>query len=105
MPWHISKRSGEFCVIKDADDEVETCHATKAEADAHLSALYASETDGASKEESMDEMDGLINKVVMAIKGCFKESEPDTEKAKSALYLWKESDGTTTAMTTPCLKS
>jgi len=41
MPWHVEKRDGEYCVIKDADNTNEGCHDTEAEAQAHVRALYA----------------------------------------------------------------
>ena len=43
MPWHIEKRSDEFCVIKDLDDTVEGCHEIESDAKEHMSALYANE--------------------------------------------------------------
>lgn len=43
MPWHIEKRDGEHCVIKDSDDSVEDCHSTPEEAKDHMAALYANE--------------------------------------------------------------
>jgi HK97 family phage prohead protease len=46
MPWHIEKRKGKFCVIKETDNSTEKCHDTEAKAKAHLSALYANEASG-----------------------------------------------------------
>lgn len=45
MPWHIEKRNGEFCVIKDADNSVAGCHASRGDAADQIRALYASEDD------------------------------------------------------------
>jgi hypothetical protein len=53
MPWSIVEGdercdAGEFAVVKDEDNELEGCHATREEAEAQAAALYASETeDGA----------------------------------------------------------
>jgi HK97 family phage prohead protease len=44
MPWRIEKREGKFCVIKETDGSTEKCHPTRKEAEAHMKALYASET-------------------------------------------------------------
>lgn len=43
MPWHVEKRDGEFCVIKDSDGESEGCHETEEKAKAQMRALYATE--------------------------------------------------------------
>lgn len=48
MPWHIESDHPDcqgFAVVKDDDLEVEGCHRTKAQAEAQLAALYASEAD------------------------------------------------------------
>lgn len=55
MPWHIEKRDGEYCVIKDADDSVAGCHASRDEAADQIRALYASEED-----DDGDEMSEII---------------------------------------------
>lgn len=53
MPWSIVEGdercdAGEFAVVKDEDNELEGCHATRADAEAQIAALYASEAeDGA----------------------------------------------------------
>lgn len=53
MPWSIVEGdercdAGEFAVVKDADNELAGCHATRDEAEAQVTALYASEAaDGA----------------------------------------------------------
>jgi hypothetical protein len=53
MPWSIVEGdercdAGEFAVVKDADNELAGCHATRDEAEAQVAALYASEAaDGA----------------------------------------------------------
>jgi len=43
MPWHLEKRDGKYCVIKNADGEVEGCHGSQAAARRQMAALYASE--------------------------------------------------------------
>src|SRR5512139_3066838 len=50
MPWHVAKSdqcpaSRPWAVIKDADGEVEGCHASEAAAAKQMAALYASEED------------------------------------------------------------
>lgn len=52
MPWSIVEGdsrcdAGEFAVVKDADNELEGCHATREEAEAQAAALYASEAEDA----------------------------------------------------------
>ena len=49
MPWHVEADaplcpvSRPYAVIKDEDGEVEGCHPSRAEAEAQMAALYASE--------------------------------------------------------------
>lgn len=46
MPWHVSSDHAGcdgFAVVKDDDDEVVGCHATREEANRQMAALYASE--------------------------------------------------------------
>lgn len=45
MPWSISKKGSEYCVIKDDDGSEVGCHATRDEAADQIRALYASEKD------------------------------------------------------------
>jgi hypothetical protein len=40
-PWHVEKRGDEWCVLLDEDGSTVKCHATKAQASAHMAALYA----------------------------------------------------------------
>lgn len=44
MPWHIEKRDGEFCVIKDSDGSSAGCHETREKALKQQRALYANES-------------------------------------------------------------
>jgi HK97 family phage prohead protease len=44
MPWRIEERENKFCVIKETDGSTEKCHPSRAEAERHMRALYASET-------------------------------------------------------------
>lgn len=46
MPWDVVKRGAEWCVVKRTDNTVEKCHATEAEANQHMAALYSSEAGG-----------------------------------------------------------
>lgn len=45
MPWHLEKRGGRWCVIKDGTSKAVPggCHSSRAKAVAHQRALYASE--------------------------------------------------------------
>lgn len=46
MPWHISnnvKGCSGYAVVKDDDGKIVGCHKTRKEAEAQMSALYASE--------------------------------------------------------------
>jgi HK97 family phage prohead protease len=45
-PWHVEKRDDEWCVILDEDGTTVKCHPTKADATAHMAALYANATSG-----------------------------------------------------------
>lgn len=45
MPWHVEKRDGRWCVIKNDDGDNEGCHDSRAKANAQMRALYASERD------------------------------------------------------------
>jgi hypothetical protein len=50
MPWSIVEGdercdAGEFAVVKDEDNELEGCHATREDAEAQVAALYASEVE------------------------------------------------------------
>lgn len=47
MPWHVEKRDGQFCVVKNVDGKRVACHGTRAEADAQVRALYANVPDAA----------------------------------------------------------
>lgn len=51
MPWHMEKREGKFCVIKDSDGSTEKCHPTREQATKHMRALYAAEGRAASPTE------------------------------------------------------
>ena len=56
MPWHIGEHAdcSGYAVIKDGDGSVAGCHETRAEAEAQLAALYASEN-GSTEDGDMDE--------------------------------------------------
>lgn len=62
MPWHIEDDSPYcegFAVVKDEDGEVEGCHRTQAQAEAHLAALNIVEAQ--DDDEVEDEIDSLID--------------------------------------------
>jgi hypothetical protein len=71
MPWSISKRGDEYCVIKTQDDSVEGCHATREEAEAQQRALYASENDAATSTVVFihEDVPMLLNRAVEALDG------------------------------------
>lgn len=50
MPWHISKRGEQFCVVKDGDGSTVACHSSEEKAKKHLAALYANEPSAALHE-------------------------------------------------------
>lgn len=63
MPWSIVEGdercdAGEFAVVKDADNELEGCHATREDAQAQLAALYASESGNADAAANPAAMGG-----------------------------------------------
>lgn len=60
MPWHVEQGGGtcgasQWAVIKDDDGSTAGCHASKAEADAQLAALYASERDADMRSSSEEQ--------------------------------------------------
>lgn len=65
MPWHIQKRDGKFCVIKDADNSVAGCHASRGEAADQIRALYANEVDNDDEETAalVEAVRILVNKL------------------------------------------
>lgn len=67
MPWSISKRGNEYCVVKDDDGSVEGCHATRGEAADQIRALYASEADDAAMmpDDHMEDMQEIANQLHM----------------------------------------
>jgi hypothetical protein len=52
LPWSISQRNDEWCVIKDDDGSTAGCHATRERALRQQRALYAQESQTASVEEN-----------------------------------------------------
>jgi hypothetical protein len=54
MPWKIERNFGDcngYAVVKEGTNEIEGCHATRAEAVAQQRALYASENKSMHDEE------------------------------------------------------
>lgn len=52
MPYHITRRGSQFCVLKDENDEKMGCHPTHAEAQKQLAALnIAMKKEKATSEE------------------------------------------------------
>lgn len=74
MPWHIERRDGQFCVIKDSDGSSEGCHATRDEAADQIRALYASDKD--EKEEHAE----LMEAVRTLMDSLAKATEPDEDE-------------------------
>lgn len=54
MPWRIERSEGRYCVVKESDGSVEACHDTRAEANDHMAALYASESGKANEMNLAD---------------------------------------------------
>lgn len=59
MPWHVTKSSEcsddtPWAVVKDSDGTVEGCHATEAEANEQMRALYANEDDADAETIAAD---------------------------------------------------
>jgi hypothetical protein len=50
MPWKIEQQDDEFCVIKEADGEVEGCHDSHEKAAAQIAALNAAEEKGGDED-------------------------------------------------------
>src|SRR6266545_1413553 len=70
-PWHVEERDGRFCVILDRDGSTVDCHDTRAEAEAQVRALYASEKTAPPVKKSaqdreligaLDELEGVGTK-------------------------------------------
>jgi hypothetical protein len=55
MPWKIEKQNDKFCVVKEADGEVEGCHESNEQAMAQLAALNASEKEGDTETKMYDD--------------------------------------------------
>jgi hypothetical protein len=55
MPWKIEKQGEQFCVVKESDGSVEKCHDTQADAEAHMKAMYASESKAQDAAPVVDE--------------------------------------------------
>ena len=60
MPWEIKEEDGQHCVHREDTGAKVKCHATRAEAEAHMKALYANEPmhNGASQMTSDDTLHG-----------------------------------------------
>ena len=52
MPYEIQRQDHEYCVVKQGSGDVVKCHPTKADAMAHMRALYANVPDAANLEEA-----------------------------------------------------
>jgi HK97 family phage prohead protease len=91
MPWHVEKRDGEYCVIKDADDSNEGCHPTEAEAKRHIAALYANEPkaeaiDGITFDDPEAALSFRVNPERRTISGL---AVPWGKVAKSGFAKWR----------------
>lgn len=54
MPWHLQRRDGRWCVIKDADGSSEGCHDARVDAIKQQRALYANEARTAALYATLD---------------------------------------------------
>lgn len=59
MPWHIERRDGEHCVIRDTDGKVEKCHSILDDAQKHMSALYANVHKKSERGFLVKQIDGV----------------------------------------------
>jgi hypothetical protein len=63
MPWKIERNFGDcngYAVVKEGTNEIEGCHATRAEAVAQQRALYASESKKSVSENPDSIWDGIF---------------------------------------------
>lgn len=66
MPWHKEKGGGtcsasQWAVIKDADGSTAGCHATEAEADAQIAALYANNPEAKADDDHVERRASVDN--------------------------------------------
>lgn len=54
IPWHLERREGKVCVIKDADGSTAGCHDSRTSAVKQMRALYANESRMASMYAELD---------------------------------------------------
>ena len=54
MPWHLVRREGKVCVIKDSDGSTAGCHGSRSDAVKQMRALYANESRMASMYAELD---------------------------------------------------
>lgn len=78
MPWHIEKRDNKFCVIKDADNSVEGCHASRNEAADQVRALYANDK---TNEESLAEVVAQLQEIAKMMVPASLEVAPEATQA------------------------
>lgn len=81
MPWHIERKNGEFCVVKDDDGSVEGCHASRDAAAEQIRALYASDKD--EKEEHAELMEA-VRMLMDSLSKQVKDIEEEEEEYTSA---------------------
>src|SRR5262245_5748596 len=84
VPWHVEERNGRYCVIKNADSTNEGCHDTREEANRHMAALYANESESDGHLEfwdgpaAMRSCDGASDFRKIAFE-LANDSDPDTQ--------------------------
>jgi hypothetical protein len=106
MPWSIVEGdercdAGEFAVVKDEDNELEGCHATREEAEAQAAALYASESGDAA--DTLPSTVGMSTRNVVPWSGVLVvEGMPtgDGRQFASGSLTWPEV-GETTSLEIP----
>lgn len=86
MPWHVTKSSEcaadtPWAVVKDDDGSVEGCHATEAEANEQMRALYSSEDDAAETKTAGGKPSEGTKKDKRLAKNKYEAGEPLTDFA------------------------
>src|SRR4249919_2787675 len=111
MPWHKVQDSSEcpsdkpWAVVKDSDGSVAGCHASEADADSQLAALYASEEADMTKAATFadakldDEKHAAIQSNVADAHGIKPDNVTSEDDGSTLKVTAKHDDGTTTTTT------
>lgn len=87
MPWRIEGQDGKHCVVRQTDDKVEKCHATRTAAEAHMRALYANEKNMSTRD--------ILKEAIRATYRRFGMEPPESmrEDGNRISGVFKDSDG------------